>query len=207
MGGLPFAEAGPLWGFVPANLLGRGPIVPCDILDEGFVNFCATVGGNEPPPECERLSAFAGARCGGTEAIGVSLLGLYCLIQAGVLGVFMRMDAGFEHPDEEMYGENFCTCLPPWMFQRRFSMLLLPVVLMPFIGGILMLFSLNMGGCLFGCVLFRVDCLTLLSLNSVQIWSVHDADSVHHLGFAVSTSRIGVRTTSSGILRKVGNHE
>ena len=94
------------------------------------------------------LEPFVGARCFTTEALGVTLLGLYCLTQAALLGTFMKLDAGFEHPDEDTHHRT-CTSMPMCLYNRRFSLTVLPTVLFPIVGIVLMWTSLSMNGCLF----------------------------------------------------------
>jgi hypothetical protein len=147
--GADLAVAAKRWGFRPFHLLGRGNIINCAAVDEAFLNFCGEVPLNSTlPAECLELEPFVGARCFTTESVGVTLLGFYCLIQAFLLGVFMKMDAGFEHPNEDRHHRQ-CACLPARIYRHRFSLLLMPVAIIPVLGIVLMWSSLAMDGCLF----------------------------------------------------------
>eukprot|EP01108_Squamamoeba_japonica_P008082 TRINITY_DN7047_c0_g1_i1.p1 TRINITY_DN7047_c0_g1~~TRINITY_DN7047_c0_g1_i1.p1 ORF type:complete len:264 (+),score=21.92 TRINITY_DN7047_c0_g1_i1:42-794(+) len=144
---LSFEDVGRLFGFKPTNLWLRGDILECALLDEAYLNVCATING-AIPDECETLRQFAGIKCYKTEAVATSLLALFCMCSATCLIVFMRLDAaGTGHHPEVAMDHNHC---PPFVQRRRFSCSILPIALLSLAGVVLMFSSVSLGtGCLF----------------------------------------------------------
>lgn len=137
----------------------------CSAIDTQFQQFCALVNG-PPLADCADLQPLSGQQCSVTSSVSVAGLGILTLINVMCLVSFMWLDAALEFHDDEYDAVQIkCTSLPTALRSRRFTLTLVPTVLMPALAICLIRSSVSLGGCAF-------NDASIMAFSLVLIWAI-----------------------------------